>query len=121
MRGRLRSALVIVALAGSATQAQRQAQSINASWQSAAAQLQTCVTAVYTSVDAEPIRRHAPLKTTDAALQQLTDPAKATNEEIAAIYLIHPRNHECVAAALDALSATTPILHDATAATFQAL
>lgn len=100
----------LVALTGCATQAQRQAQAISTSWQSISAQVQACVTTVQLSEEAAPIRRHTPLKIQDATLQQLTDPAKATDDEIAAIYVTHPKVQECRSTELDALSRTTPIM-----------
>ena len=114
MRGISARSILFVSMAatliGCATHAQQQAQTIRTNTQSVAAQLQACVAEVYNSPDAEPLRPHFPVRVDQATLQQLTDPAKATDLEIAAIYTVHPRNQPCRQAALEGLSTTTPTI-----------
>jgi len=97
-------------LAGCTTAAQRQYQAISTNTQDAAAKLMACGIEVYNSPEYAPLRRHVPLRTTDFTLEQLSDPAKATSEEIAIIKATHPRLQQCGQSALEQIAQTTPTI-----------
>jgi hypothetical protein len=97
-------------MGGCATQAQRQFQAVVTNNRNIAAQYLSCVTVIYNSSEAGPIRARAPLKATDATLAQLSDTSKASEPEIQAIFLLHPKLQECQRIVLNGLMSTTPTL-----------
>jgi hypothetical protein len=99
---------IALGLAGCATNAQRQAQQIAQNWQTTASELQACTSEVYNAPESEPLRRHLPYNVLNATLEQLTDSAKASDDEIKAIYAQNPKLQECRNSALHSLSTTTP-------------
>jgi hypothetical protein len=75
-----------------------------------ATEFTACVTALYSSPEAEPIRGHVPFKPRDATAAQLSDPARATDQEIATINLLQPKLEACQKAMADGYSRTIPAL-----------
>ena len=108
----LRAGVLLLGLlmGGCATQAQRQFQAVVTNNRNIAAQYLSCATVIYNSSEAGPIRAHAPLKATDATLAQLSDTSKASEPEIQAIFLLHPKLQECQRIVLNGLMSTTPTL-----------
>jgi hypothetical protein len=102
--------LMAALLAGCATAAQKQYQAIASNNRSAAQDLQACAIALYESPESAPLRRHAPLKATDATLEQLSDNSLATDDEIRVILENHPKMQACRKEALDRISQSTPTL-----------
>lgn len=76
--------------------------------QEAVAEAKACAMAVYNSPGYAPLRAHIPANMNDATLQQLSDPALAEPEEVAAIYSTHPHAQECRKALLQKLATTEP-------------
>jgi hypothetical protein len=109
MQGR-HIALIVCAflLAGCATAAQRQYQSIVTENKALGEEAKTCTAAIYNSPEAAPLRAHAPLDPREATLAQLSDTTFGTGAEIAAIELLHPRLKACQKEVLDGLASTTP-------------
>lgn len=105
-------------LAGCGTAAQRQAQAIASNNQDAGQQVKSCVLAVYDSADYDPIRPHAPANVDEATLEQLSDASFATDEEVKAILLIHPKFQLCRTNYLNQIAETTPTVVPIMAATF---
>jgi hypothetical protein len=95
---------------GCATQAQKQYQATVTNDKAALERLSSCAVTVYSSTEAIPVRAHAPLKSTDATLQQLSDESRATDKEISALLTIHPRFQECRKNFLSDLSQSSPTL-----------
>jgi hypothetical protein len=80
----------------------------------------TCTRAVYMSPDNDPLRPHIPFRADDATLQQETDAALASDEEIAAILAVHPRLQACRKAILDKIVTFAPTFIPALAAEMSA-
>jgi hypothetical protein len=59
--------------------------------QDALLQMKACVTSVYNSPEAAPIRPHAPLNPAEPTIAQLSDQSSVTRAQAVAISLIHPR------------------------------
>jgi hypothetical protein len=97
-------------LAACATQAQQQAQNIVTSTTNAANNSNTCVREVFTSADFEPLRADLPFDPTQATLQQLTNGRKATQQQIDAIFVVHPRYQVCRKTALEQFAFATPTI-----------
>jgi hypothetical protein len=97
-------------LAGCATAAQRQYQVIASNTRSAVQDLQACTIAEYNSPEYAPLKRHLPYRVTDVTLEQLSDNALATDDEIKLILEIHPKIQSCRNQALDRISQSTPTL-----------
>lgn len=98
----------LVLLSGCATRAQREFQSISANNQAASVQYRTCVTAIYNSPEAAPLRARTPLQADEATLAQLADSSMANRDEIQMVYALHPRLKECQRAVLTEFSKSTP-------------
>jgi hypothetical protein len=77
---------------------------------SVADQLTACMLAVRNSDDAAPLRARIPFDAREATLAQMTDPAKASDGEIKAIYVLHPRVKSCRREALDKLTGPAPAI-----------
>jgi len=105
---RLLTVAAVCVLAGCATQAQRQAQTIATNTRATVAQLEACVLAIYNSPEAEPLRPHLPFKVQEATLQQMTDTSKATDEQVNAIFALHPKLQACRQVELQNLATATP-------------
>jgi hypothetical protein len=103
-------AAIALSLGGCATAAQRQAFQINENTKAAQAHFIACNAAVYDEPETAPIRSHLPLNLADASLQQLTDTAKPTPDEIQALYVRYPKLHACQADYLRELAPATPTL-----------
>src|SRR5215472_10088091 len=89
-------ALAIATLiAGCATAAQRQYQTMVSNDRSAVQDLQACTTAVYDSPEYAPLRKHFPYKVSDVTLEQLSDNSPATDDEIKLILEVHPKFQSC--------------------------
>ncbi|WP_233878991.1 hypothetical protein [Paraburkholderia flagellata] len=95
----MRKAIVGMVLAGlltgCMTSTQRQAQQIASVLKETGAQTKACTMAAYNSPEATPLRVRRPFDVKDATLQQLNDKDTATNDEIAAIYAVHPQYQTC--------------------------
>jgi len=100
--------LTVALLSGCQTTAQRQYQAIKSNNQSAIQDLQMCVTTVYNSPEFALLRKHLPLKVTDATLEQLSDDSLATDQEISVILVEHPKLQSCRQRAIDQISQTSP-------------
>jgi hypothetical protein len=98
----------LIVLSGCATRAERQFQAISTNNQAASAQYGACVTALYNSPEAAPIRSRTPLKADEASLAQLADSSMANRDETQAIFALHPRLKECERAVLTEFSKSTP-------------
>jgi hypothetical protein len=106
---RATSVITIAALlAGCATAAQRQYQSIRNNDQAAGQEYRACMEAVYDSPEFEPLRRHIPYKITDVTLEQLSDNSLATDDQIRLILEAHPKKQSCRKQALDHLAQFAP-------------
>jgi hypothetical protein len=90
-----------------ATRAQRQAQAITANNQSAIQQLRACADAVRHSPEYAVIGPHMNLHG-GPTLEQMTDNTFATDKEIQAIFLTHPKVRACEEAFLHQIAQTTP-------------
>jgi hypothetical protein len=95
-------------LFGCATAAQRQYQAIAVNTRSVGAEMKACVTAIYASPEAAPLRPH--LAIDQITLAQLADTSLATPEEISAILFLYPRLQQCQKQMLDDLTNATPSL-----------
>jgi hypothetical protein len=102
------SVVVLLLLAGCATAAQREYQAISTGNKAIVDQAKVCVSAIYDSPDAAPLRGHYPVDPRDITLAQLSDTTMATPVEIAAIEAVHPRVQQCRKAVLDGLVNTLP-------------
>src|SRR5258708_15121260 len=100
--------LALLALAGCATAAQRQAEQIGTNTQATGDQFRACVTTAYYAPESASFRLHVPFDIRDATLQQMTSTAKITDEEIQAIYVLHPRVNDCRKTAREGFARTTP-------------
>lgn len=124
MRCVISQALIVwlgFALAGCATQAQRQALAIKENNTNANLQYSACARSLYSSAEADPIRSHTPMNATDATLAQLADSSMASPSEIQAILSVQPRLKECQRTALTQLSTSTPSLVPILAKSYSAL
>ena len=101
---------ICMLLAGCATQAQRQFQTMKTGNEANAAQLKECSAAVYNSADYAPLRPHLPASLSDATLQQLSDSSLANPEEVHAVYVTHPQAQQCRKVFLTNLARTEPSL-----------
>ncbi len=101
---------VLVVLAGCATAAQRQYQAITATAQSAQQEMAVCLQAVYSSPEYDPLRKHIPLDVRTATLEQLTDTNFATDAEIKAVLVLHPRTQECRTAFFNKVANVVPTM-----------
>lgn len=90
------------------TAAQRQGQAIRKNSQAAVSTLNICMQAVYDSPEVAPLRAHIPAPRSQATLEQQTDPAFATDEEIKALFAEHPKANACRQQELDRLVQQTP-------------
>lgn len=90
------------------TGAQRKAQAIRENSHLAIANMNICVQTVYDSPDFAPLRAHIPGPHSQATLEQQTDPAFATDEEIKALFAEHPKANACRQQLLDQLVQQTP-------------
>jgi hypothetical protein len=97
-------------LAGCATAAQRQYQTMASNNQSSVQDLRICSETVYNSPEFAPLRRHLPFKVTDATLEQLSDNSLARDDEIKIILSLHPQLQSCRKQALDRIAQSTPTL-----------
>ena len=95
---------------GCATQAQRQYQSISTNIKTASEQIAACAAAVYNSPEAASLRPHMPLQPIDVTLEQMSDSSVATDQEIHAIFVTHPRVQECRKTYMAEISQSTPSL-----------
>jgi hypothetical protein len=77
-------------------------------FQLAKQQLDACVTSVRDSPEFQPIIKTGHLVSTRPTLDQMADTRLATNEEIEAIRLTHPRMEECRAAFVNDVSRNAP-------------
>jgi hypothetical protein len=100
----------LLLLVGCATQAQRQFQTMKTSNQANLGQMKTCVTNVYNSPEAAPLRGHLALNPSDVTLQQMSDNTFATPTEVQAIYAAHPLIQACRKAVLSGLAQSEPSL-----------
>jgi hypothetical protein len=103
-------AAVAVLLAGCATAAQRQYQSMASNNRSAAQDLQACVVALYNSPEFAPLRAHFALPPALPTLEQLSENSRATDGEIRLLLEVHPRVQACRQQLLDRLTQSTPSL-----------
>jgi hypothetical protein len=99
---------LVTLLAGCATSAQRQYQTIQTGNRSIIAQGKACAETVYNSPEAAPVRPHYPWDAREATLAQLSDSSLATKPEIAAVLSLHPRLKACQKAILEGMLTTTP-------------
>ena len=77
--------------------------------QNALLQMRACVTTVYNSPEAAPIRPHAPLNPAEPTLAQLSDRSSVTRAQAVAISLIHPRFRACQRQILTDASLLAPV------------
>jgi hypothetical protein len=70
----------------------------------------TCQQAVFNAPEFDPIRPHTPENVFQATAEQLSDTSLATDNEIRAILLLHPRSRVCYDKLLGALSQSVPSL-----------
>lgn len=110
--------LAICLLAGCATAAQRQGQAIATNSQDAGQKLQSCMLAVSNSADFDPIRPHGLANVNEATLEQLSDASFATDDEIKAILVTHPKFQLCRTNFLNQIAQTTPTVVPIMAATW---
>lgn len=110
----IKSAMSLLAIAGliagCATAAQRQYQTMASNIQSARQTLQACVQTQYDSAEYEPLRKRIPLNINHATLEQLADRNLASDEEIKVIFATHPKIQSCRQDFLNQISQTTPTL-----------
>lgn len=97
-------------IAGCATAAQRQYQTMASNIQSASQKLQACSQAEYNSAEYEPLRKHIPLSINHATLEQLADRNLVSDEEIKVIFETHPKFQSCRQEFLDQISQTAPTM-----------
>jgi hypothetical protein len=102
--------LIIVAALCTAcsTAAQRKEQAIRENSQLASSTVNRCIRAVYDSADYAPLRAHIPAPPSPITLEQLTDPAFATDDEIRAMFAVHPKANACRQRELDQIMQQTP-------------
>jgi hypothetical protein len=102
--------LIIVAALCTAcsTAAQRKEQAIRENGHLASATLNRCIRALYDSADYAPLRAHIPAPPSQTTLEQLADPAFATDDEIKALFAVHPKANACRQQELDQLMQQTP-------------
>jgi hypothetical protein len=72
------------------------------------AQAKVCVAEVYNAPEAASLRVHSPIDPREATLTQLSDTSLASQAEINAIAVLHPRLRACQKAILESLSTSTP-------------
>lgn len=100
----------VVALAGCATQAQRQGANIRDSTVQASNNLKVCIAGVHALPEFQPLKAHIPNIGEQPSLQQLTDKSYASDEEIAAVLVEHPKSQQCIQQFIGALMPTTPTI-----------
>jgi hypothetical protein len=79
-------------------------------FQLAKQQLDVCVSRVRASPEFQPVIRAGHFVSTKPTLDQITDTRFATNEEIEAIHLTHPRMEDCRAAFVNDVSRNAPTI-----------
>ena len=101
-------AIIVAALCTScSTTAQRKEQAIRENSQLASSTLHRCIRAVYDSADYAPLRAHIPAPPSSFTLELLTDPAFATDDEIRALFAVHPKVNACRQEQLDQIMQQT--------------
>jgi hypothetical protein len=101
--------IVLLALAGCTTAAERQYQQIIENTQTASTEYKNCTSTVYNSPEASPYREHIS-DPRNVTLDQMMDSSKATSEQIAAIKATYPKIAECRNALFTKLSTATPTI-----------
>lgn len=91
-----------------ATGAQKKAAAIRENDHIAIANMNICIQTVYDSQEYAPLRPHIPGPHAQATLEQQTDSAFATDEEIKALFAEHPKANACRQQLLDQLMQQTP-------------
>src|SRR5438132_9978383 len=97
-------------IAGCATAAQLQYQTMTTNIQSATQKLQVCVQTEYYSAEFEPLRKHISIDIRKTTLEQLADTSLASEEEIKAIFAAHPKLQNCRQDFLNEVSPTASTL-----------
>jgi hypothetical protein len=95
-------------LAGCATAAQRQLQTIAANNKATLLESEECVAAIYNSPELEPLRTDLPLDPENATLAQLANENFASDAEIQIIVTNYPRLQFCRQNTVNRLARTTP-------------
>jgi len=102
-------AIIVAALCTScSTTAQRKGQAIRENSQLASSTLLRCIRTVYDSADYAPLRAHIPAPPSPFSLELLTDTAFATDDEIKALFAVHPKVNACRQHQLDQIMQQTP-------------
>lgn len=103
----LRVVGLVALLAGCATAAQREFQTMTHNNRSAVENLKICVSQVYNSPGFTLLRRHIS-PNGDPTLEQLNDPSLATSAEVKVILAEHPNMQACRQQFVSAVSRATP-------------
>jgi citrate lyase beta subunit len=101
-------ALICIAVASCATQAQKQSQIISDAGELAGAELTICVSAAGNDPAISALRANMPDNANDLTLSQQTNASKATDEEIAMIYIRHEKLQVCRNKYIAAISPVMP-------------
>lgn len=108
LRGLLAMLMIGTLLAGCATAAQRQLQTIAANNKATLLESQECVAAIYNSPELEPLRADLPLNPESATLAQLANENFASGVEVQVIAANYPRLQACRQNTVNRLAQTTP-------------
>lgn len=79
-------------------------------FRSATETTEACVQSIFQSTEFAPLRGHFPYRADRPTLEQMTDGSLATDDQIAALYAIHPRYQACRAEALNAIGPVAPMI-----------
>jgi len=104
------SAIVAVIFAGNSSHGQTPPPTDPADAQSVLRKFDACQLAVFNAPEFDPVRPHIPRNVFQATPEQLDDTNLATDEEIRAVLLLHPRSRVCYDELLSGLSRSAPLL-----------
>jgi len=100
----------VLLAAACATQAQQQGQQMKATLDAAGHDFDVCATAVDQDPAIAPIQEKLPKDLRNATLRQQTDETRATEPQIAALYVLHDKMSVCREHSIQAITNVSPIL-----------
>jgi type III secretory pathway component EscV len=95
-------------IAACATQAQRQAESIEQTFSSAIAEGQSCYSAIFSDTAFSPLSGYIIPDISAASMHLLAKKEKATSKQVQAIFALHPKYQKCRKAFSDTLGSSVP-------------
>jgi hypothetical protein len=101
--------MVAVIFAGNSSNGQSPQSTDPADAQSVLRKFDTCQLAVFNAPEFDPVRPHIPRNVFQATREQLDDTSLATDDEIRAVLLLHPRSRVCYDELLSGHSRSAPL------------